>query len=83
MEQYTKINNVVITGLNIKPRSYAKAVTAVNGTEPDGLEVSSAEQQVGSISRVQSDHTGSGRHRGLSPSPPKERERRANNEIYQ
>lgn len=27
LEQYTRINNVVITGLQVKPRSYARAVT--------------------------------------------------------
>ncbi|KAI4794798.1 hypothetical protein KUCAC02_031831, partial [Chaenocephalus aceratus] len=27
LEQYTRMNNVIVTGLNIKPRSYARAVT--------------------------------------------------------
>lgn len=47
LEQYTRINDVVITGLKIRPRTYANAVAADNnGGEPSGEEVRSAEQQV-------------------------------------
>lgn len=46
LEQYTRINDVVISGLNIKARSYARALTAGEGGEPDELDVSSTEQQV-------------------------------------
>ncbi|CAL8236488.1 unnamed protein product [Boreogadus saida] len=31
LEQYTRINNVIVTGLHVKPRSYARAVTDDNG----------------------------------------------------
>lgn len=34
LEQYTRLNDVIVTGLRIKPRSYARAVTADNGGEP-------------------------------------------------
>ena len=46
LEQYTRMNNVIITGLNIKPRSYARAVSVNNRGEPGELDVSSTEQQV-------------------------------------
>jgi len=46
LEQYTRINDVVITGLRIKPRSYARAVTPDNVGEPREQDVSSVEQQV-------------------------------------
>lgn len=46
MEQYTRINNVIITGLRIKPRSYARVVTADNGLEPGEQDVNSVEQQL-------------------------------------
>lgn len=46
LRQYTRMNDVVGTGLKIVPRSYAYAVTADSGGEPDQLEVSSAERQV-------------------------------------
>ncbi|CAL8253034.1 unnamed protein product [Merluccius merluccius] len=46
LEQYTRINNVIISGLHIKARSYARAVTAGNGGKPNDLDVSSTEQQV-------------------------------------
>lgn len=46
LEQYSRMNDVVITGLKIKPRSYAKAVSGSAEAEPDELEVSSTEQQV-------------------------------------
>lgn len=46
LEQYTRMNDVIVTGLRIKPRSYARAVTADNGGEPGEQDVSSAEQQV-------------------------------------
>lgn len=46
LEQYSRINNVVVTGLRIKPRSYARAVTASNGGGPGDMDNRSAEQQV-------------------------------------
>ncbi|KAI9525221.1 hypothetical protein NQZ68_009901 [Dissostichus eleginoides] len=46
LEQYTRMNNVIVTGLNIKPRSYARALTVNNRGEPGELDVSSTEQQV-------------------------------------
>lgn len=44
LEQYSRINDLIITGLVIKPRSYAKAVAT--GGEPTELDQESAEQQV-------------------------------------
>lgn len=47
LEQHSRINNVIVTGLKIKPRSYARAVaTDNNGGEPGEDDVSSTEQQV-------------------------------------
>ncbi|KAK7881533.1 hypothetical protein WMY93_029942 [Mugilogobius chulae] len=46
LEQYSRINDVVVTGLKIKPRSYAKAVAANNGGEPEEADMLSVEQQV-------------------------------------
>lgn len=46
LEQYSRLNDVIVTGLKIKPRSYAHAVAARNEEDPGELEVSSAEQQV-------------------------------------
>ncbi|CAL8363306.1 unnamed protein product [Boreogadus saida] len=46
LEQYTRINNVIVTGLHVKPRSYARAVTDDNGGEPGERDGSSTEQQV-------------------------------------
>lgn len=47
LEQYTRVNNVIVTGLRIKPRSYARAVTTANeGGEPGELDVLSTEKQV-------------------------------------
>ncbi|CAL8402585.1 unnamed protein product [Gadus morhua 'NCC'] len=46
LEQYTRVNDVIVTGLNIKPWSYARAVTVDNGGEPGGQDVRSVEQQV-------------------------------------
>ncbi|KAJ8416221.1 hypothetical protein AAFF_G00382430 [Aldrovandia affinis] len=43
LEQYTRINDVIITGLSIKLRSYARAVTPENGGEPAELDVTSTE----------------------------------------
>lgn len=48
LEQYSRMNNLVITGLPIKPRSYARAVVGDNGEEPE-LETRSVEQQVESF----------------------------------
>lgn len=38
LEQYTRLNDVIVTGLRIKPRSYTRAVTADNGGEPSVAE---------------------------------------------
>lgn len=46
LEQYTRLNDIIITGLDIKPRSYARAVAATNGEESGDLDVSSTEQWV-------------------------------------
>lgn len=46
LEQYSRINDVIVTGLRIKPRSYARAVTSDNGGEPGEQDDRSAEQQV-------------------------------------
>ncbi|KAJ8393943.1 hypothetical protein AAFF_G00054760 [Aldrovandia affinis] len=34
LEQYTRMNDIIVTGLRIKPQSYAKVVTADNGGSP-------------------------------------------------
>ena len=46
LEQYSRLNDVIVTGLKTRPRSYAHAVSAASGDEPGELEVSSVEQQV-------------------------------------
>lgn len=46
LEQYSRINDVIVTGLCIKPRSYARAVTTDNRGEPGEQDDQSAEQQV-------------------------------------
>ncbi|KAF3841552.1 hypothetical protein F7725_007414 [Dissostichus mawsoni] len=46
LEQYTRINDVIITGLKVRPRSYARAVGTDAGGEPGELDDSSTEQQV-------------------------------------
>ncbi|CAL8360362.1 unnamed protein product [Merluccius merluccius] len=45
LEQYSRVNDVIVTGLRIKPRSYARAVTTDNGGEPGEQDDKSAEQQ--------------------------------------
>lgn len=42
---YSRVNDVVVTGIKIRPRSYARAVAEPSG-EPSDLETSSVEQQV-------------------------------------
>ncbi|KAL7381360.1 hypothetical protein ABVT39_004626 [Epinephelus coioides] len=34
LEQYTRMNDVIITGLHVKPGSYARAVSVENGGNP-------------------------------------------------
>ena len=46
LEQYSRINEVVVSGLQIKPRSYARAVTAIGDGERGELDENSTEQQV-------------------------------------
>lgn len=49
LEQYSRINDVIVTGIKIKPRSYAHAVTSGNNEEPGLREENSTEQQVASF----------------------------------
>ena len=44
IEQYSRVNNVVVSGLKIKPRSYASAVSS--SAEPTEEDVETVEQQV-------------------------------------
>ncbi|CAL8338545.1 unnamed protein product [Boreogadus saida] len=37
LEQYSRINDVIVSGLHIKPRSYARAVTAGNNGGASGV----------------------------------------------
>ena len=46
LEQYTRINNIIVTGLRIKPRSYAGAVARGDGEELNEEDANSVEQQV-------------------------------------
>ncbi|CAL8305163.1 unnamed protein product [Merluccius merluccius] len=49
LEQYTRMNDIIVTGLQIKPRLYAKVASATvnNGDqEPNELDAISVEQQV-------------------------------------
>uniref|UniRef100_A0A1A8UJK6 Uncharacterized protein n=1 Tax=Nothobranchius furzeri TaxID=105023 RepID=A0A1A8UJK6_NOTFU len=46
LEQYSRINDVVITGVDIKPRSYARAVANNNGEEPTETDMNHVERQV-------------------------------------
>ena len=47
LEQYSRMNDVIVTGLKIKPRSYATAVAAAtSGGETSEREANSVEQQV-------------------------------------
>lgn len=46
LEQYTRMNDIVVSGLETRPRSYARAVTAMAGGEPTDQDRDSVEQQV-------------------------------------
>lgn len=46
LEQYTRINDVIVTGLATIPRSYARAVTGMNREEPDEQDLNTMEKQV-------------------------------------
>lgn len=47
LEQYSRMNDVIVTGLQIRPRSYAKAAAENKGDdEPSELDAISVEQQV-------------------------------------
>ena len=54
LEQYTRMNDIIITGLDIKSRSYARAVATTNGEESRDLDVSSTEQQVAAFLQTRS-----------------------------
>ncbi|ROL03904.1 hypothetical protein DPX16_23339 [Anabarilius grahami] len=71
LEQYSRINDVIVTGLKIKPRSYAHAVNAGSEDEPRDLEVSSAEQQVAAFLASRDIHLDVGSIEACHPLPRK------------
>ncbi|XP_016396269.1 heterogeneous nuclear ribonucleoprotein R-like [Sinocyclocheilus rhinocerous] len=46
LEQYTRMNGIVVSGLEIRPRSYARAVTAMDCRELTDPDMNSVEQQM-------------------------------------
>ena len=46
LEQYTRQNDIIVSGLEIRPRSYAGAVSRSQGAEPNEEDLSSVEDQV-------------------------------------
>lgn len=46
LEQQERINDVTVTGIELKPRSYARAVGGVDGGEEDELDKQAVEDQV-------------------------------------
>lgn len=46
LEQYTRMNDIILTGLVVKPRSYANAVATLNEGETNEKDATSVEQQV-------------------------------------
>ncbi|KAI9535037.1 hypothetical protein NQZ68_007125 [Dissostichus eleginoides] len=46
LEQYTRINNIIITGLETKSRSYARAATRMTGGDTSEEDATSVELQV-------------------------------------
>lgn len=46
LEQYTRMNDIIVTGLQIKPRSYARAVTGGDGEEQSEENANYVKQQV-------------------------------------
>ncbi|KAM3612810.1 uncharacterized protein V6R79_015011 [Siganus canaliculatus] len=46
LEQYTRLNDIIVSGLKIKPRSFAGAVSRSEETEPRDDELTSVEEQV-------------------------------------
>lgn len=51
LEQYTRMNDVIVTGLQTKPWSYTQAVVTANGGEPDEQDTNSTEQQMAAFLR--------------------------------
>uniref|UniRef100_A0A087X494 Uncharacterized protein n=1 Tax=Poecilia formosa TaxID=48698 RepID=A0A087X494_POEFO len=46
LEQYSRMNDVIISGLEMKPRSYARAVTEANNTEERDEKQGTFEKQI-------------------------------------
>lgn len=67
LEQYTRMNNVIVTGLCTKPHSYTKAVTT--GREQDEQDDSYVEQQVATFLKSKGIELESD-NRGMPPSAP-------------
>lgn len=51
LEQYTRMNDIIISGLPIRPRTYARAVDTSSGDGATELDTSSTEQQVAAFLR--------------------------------
>ena len=46
LEQYSRLNDIIVTGLEPKPCTYARALTTLNGGETSEQDATSVEQQV-------------------------------------
>ncbi|KAL4000613.1 heterogeneous nuclear ribonucleoprotein R [Sarotherodon galilaeus] len=46
LEQYTRMNDLIVSGLETKHRTYARAVVAEEGREPTEADIDSLEQQI-------------------------------------
>ncbi|CAL9692662.1 unnamed protein product [Knipowitschia caucasica] len=78
LEQYSRINNLIVTGIKIKPRQFARAVApdAVSGL-PSEEEVRSVEQQVASFLQAKGIEMGLEHVEACHPLPSRTTERPA------
>lgn len=67
LEQYTRMNDIIVTGLQIKPRSYAQAVTGGDGEEQSEENANYVEQQVTAFLHTKGIEVNSGNIKACHP----------------
>ena len=72
MEQYSRLNNIIVAGLVTKPRSYARAAAA-NAEEPTEEDIESIEQQVITFMDSKGININSGDLEACHPLPKREK----------
>lgn len=74
LEQFTRMNDIIVSGLETKPRSYARAVSRMENNEPNEKDEQSADDQVTTFLQSKGIKVDTGNIEACHPLPRKRKE---------